>query len=141
LHRKLTRRPWVANVGETMPTYKTGQARFEKYSAKYDPTTIGTRFGQVADVAKRRAQAGLMAWASMQELVRPILDKYGVNGPDRAKYLGFANKLLKHIGRATGESAVAVASGLKSFYVTAFGADPAILDEIIQVVAGWVPPY
>jgi len=124
-----------------MPIYKSGQARFEKYSAKYDPTTIGTRFGQVADVAKRRAQAGLLNWAAMQELVRPILDANGVNGPDRAKYLGFANKLLKHIGRATGDAAVAVASGLKSLYVTAYGADPAILDEIIQVVAGWVPPY
>ena len=124
-----------------MPMYKTGQERFAKYSAKYDPTTIGTRFGQVADVAKARAQQGLIMWASVQDIVRPILDKYGVAGPDRAKYLGFANKLLKHVSRSSGESATAVASGLKSFYVTAFAADPAILDEIIQVVAGWVAPY
>jgi hypothetical protein len=124
-----------------MTMYRIGQARFEKYSAKYDPATIGARFTQVADVAKRRAQEGLISWASVQDLVRPILDKYGVNGPDRAKYLGFANKLLKHISRASGESATAMASGLKSFYVTAMKADPAILDEIIQVVAGWVAPY
>jgi hypothetical protein len=115
--------------------------RFKKYSAKLDPTTIGTRFTQVRDVALERAQEGLITWASVQELVRPILDKYGVNGPDRAKYLGFANKLLKHISRATGDSATALAAGLKSFYVTSFKADPAILDEIIQVVAGWVAPY
>jgi hypothetical protein len=124
-----------------MTMYRIGQARFEKYSAKYDPTTIASRFTQVSDVAKRRAQEGLITWASVQDLVRPILDKYGVNGPDRAKYLGFANKLLKHVGRATGDSATAMASGLKSFYVTAMKADPAILDEIIQVVAGWVAPY
>jgi hypothetical protein len=121
--------------------YKVGQARFKKYSVKFDPTTVGTRFTQVKDVALERAQEGLISWASMQDLVRPILDKYGVTGPDRAKYLGFANKLLKHIGRATGDAAVALASGLKSLYVTAFKADPAILDEIIQVVAGWVSPY
>ncbi len=124
-----------------MPLYHTGQMRFKKYSVKLDPTTIGARFTQVRDVALERAQEGLITWASVQELVRPILDKYGVNGPDRAKYLGFANKLLKHISRATGDSATALASGLKSFYVTAFKADPAILDEIIQVVAGWVAPY
>ena len=124
-----------------MPMYKTGQARFAKYSAKYDPTTIGSRFTQVADVAKARAQQGLIMWASVQDIVRPILDKYGVAGPDRAKYLGFANKLLKHVSRSSGESATAISSGLKSFYVTAFAADPAILDEIIQVVAGWVAPY
>jgi hypothetical protein len=73
--------------------------------------------------------------------VRPILDKHGVSGTDRAKYLGFANKLLKHALRATAESASKIASGLKSYYVTALGADPAILDEIIQVITGWVAPY
>jgi hypothetical protein len=120
---------------------KTGQNRFAKYSAKYDPTTIGTRFGQVKDVALARAQEGLIAYASMQDLVKPILDKYGVAGTQRALYLGFANKLMKHIERATGEAGVKIANGLKSLYVTSFGADPAILDEIIQVVAGWVTAY
>jgi len=124
-----------------MTMYKTGQARFAKYSAKYDPTTVGARFGQVAEIARARAQQGLITWASVQDLVRPILDKYGVTGTDRAKYLGFANKLLRHISRATAESATAIASGLKAYYVTALKADPAILDEIIQVVSGWVAPY
>jgi hypothetical protein len=77
----------------------------------------------------------------VQEIVRPILDKYGVNGPARALYLGFANKLLNHSLRATGDAATKLAAGIKAFYVQAFGADPAILDEIIQVVTGWVAPY
>jgi len=120
---------------------KTGQDRFGKYAAKYDPTTIGNRFAQVKDVALSRAQNGMISFAAMQDLVKPILDKYGVAGPDRAKYLGFANKLMKHISRSTGEAATSLASGLKSLYVTAFKADPAIIDEIVQVVAGWVTPY
>ena len=124
-----------------MALYKTGQARFAKWRAKYDPATISARFTQVTDVAAARAQEGLVMFASVQDLVRPILDKYGVAGPNRALYLGFANKLLKHVSRATGESAVNIAQGLKSFYVTAFKADPAILDEIVQVVSGWVTPY
>ena len=124
-----------------MTLYKPGQARFAKWRAKYDPTTVGARFTQVADVAAARAQEGLLTYASVQEIVRPILDKYGVAGPDRAKYLGFANKLLKHVLRESGEAAAGIASGLKSFYVTAFKADPSILDEIVQVVSGWVTPY
>jgi len=124
-----------------MTLYKTGQNRFAKWSAKYDPATISSRFTQVETVAKARAQEGLIMFAAVQDLVRPILDKYGVTGTDRGKYLGFANKLLKHIARATAESAAAIASGLKSYYVTALKADPAILDEIIQVVSGWVAPY
>ena len=115
--------------------------RQAKYSAKFDPATISSRFTQVRDVALARAQQGLVTWASVQDLVRPILDKYGVAGTDRAKYLGFANKLLKHAMRSTAESASKIASGLKAYYVTTLGADPAILDEIIQVVTGWVAPY
>jgi len=124
-----------------MAIYKTGQSRFSKWKAKYDPATISSRFTQVADVASIRAQEGLLMFASMQELVRPILDSYGISGPNRALYLGFANKLLKHIMRASGDAAVSIAQGLKSFYVTAFKADPSVLDEIIQVISGWVTPY
>lgn len=124
-----------------MPLYKLGSERFKKYSAKYVPDTVGARFGQVESIAKERAQEGLIKFASVQDLVRPILDKYGITGPDRGKYLGFANKLLKHMTRHSGDSAVAVAEGLKSYWVTTFKADPAVLDEIIQVVTGWVAPY
>jgi hypothetical protein len=124
-----------------MAIYKSGQSRFAKYSAKFVPETVAARFTQVKDVALARAQEGLITWASIQEVVRPILDKYGVTGTDRALYLGFANKLLTHVLRATADAGVKMAAGLKAFYVQALGADPAILDEIIQVVSGWVTPY
>ena len=124
-----------------MPLYKTGQERFAKWKAKYDPATISARFTQVASIAADRAQEGLQLFASVDDLVRPILDKYGVTGPDRAKYLGFAKKLLKHVGRAKGDAAIAMAQGIKAFYVTGMKADPTILDEIIQVIAGWVAAY
>ena len=121
--------------------YKTGAQRFAKWSAKYVPDTVGARFGQVKDVAFQRAQEGLVAWEAIQSIVRPILDKYGVTATDRAKYIGFANKLYRHILRHGGESAKKVAEGLKAYYVTFLNADPVILDEIINAVAGAVIPY
>jgi hypothetical protein len=124
-----------------MTLYKLGSARFDKWKAKYDPTTVGNRFTQVSSIAADRAQQGLLEFASVQDLVRPILDKYGVTGPDRALYLGFANKLLKHALRVSGTAGTQVAAGLKAMYVTAFKADPSIIDEIIQVVTGYMTPY
>jgi len=124
-----------------MPLYRKGLDRYEKWDKKYDPATVGARFGQVADVAKKRAQSALLGYATMQDLVRGILDKYGVTGTDRAKYIGFANKLLKHILRHGGESGKAFAQGLKALYVTAMKADPTIIDEIIEIVAGWAVSY
>ena len=124
-----------------MALYKTGQERFAKWRAKYDPATISARFTQVASIAADRAQEGLMLFASVDDLVRPILDKYGVTGTARALYLGFAKKLLKHVGRVKGDAAIAMANGIKAFYVNGMKADPAICDEIIQVVVGWAITY
>jgi len=124
-----------------MPLYRTGIDMFKKYQAKFNPTVIGTRFTDVQGVALDRAQAGLNTIHTVRELIRPILDEYGVTGGQRATYLAFATKLWKHINRQRGDAAKKYADGLKSYFVTAFGLDPSILDEIIQVISGWVMPY
>jgi len=124
-----------------MPLYKTGIDMFKKYQKKYNPTVIGTRFTDVQDVALDRAQAGLNFVHAIRELVRPILDDYAIVGGQRATYLAFALTLWKHINRQKGDAAKKYADGLKSYFVTTFGLDPSILDEIIQVVSGWVIPY
>jgi hypothetical protein len=83
----------------------------------------------------------LIRYATIDELVRPILDNHGVAGPMRSVYLGFAKKLTKHLERVTGPSAAKIADGLKSYYVTSYNADPTIVDAIIAVVAGAVAGY
>lgn len=124
-----------------MPLYKTGLDMWKKYQAKFNPTVIGTRFGDVQQIALDRAQAGLNAVATARDLIRPILDEYGIGGGLRATYLAFGTALLKHVIRQKGDTAKKVATGLKNYYVTAYGLDPSICDEIIQVISGWVVPY
>lgn len=124
-----------------MPLYRTGLDMFKKYQAKFNPTVIGTRFTDVQATALERAQAGLNQVHTVRELVRPILDEYGITGGARATYLAFATMLWRHIIRQKGDAAKKYADGLKSYFTTAFGLDPSILDEIIQVVSGWVIPY
>jgi len=124
-----------------MPLAKSGLDMFQKYRAKYNPTVIGTRFGDVQNLALDRAQEGLNMVATVRSLISPILDQYGIAGGERATYLAFGTALLRHVIRGKGDVASKIASGLKSYYTTAYGLDPDILDEIIQVVAGWVVPY
>jgi len=124
-----------------MPLYKSGSDMFQKYSAKFNPTVIGTRFGDVKDVALTRAQEGLNTVATVRELVKPILEEKGVAGGLKATYLAFATALLRHVVRNKGQSAAKIAQGLKSYYVTSYGLDPAICDDIINVVVGWAIPY
>jgi hypothetical protein len=124
-----------------MPLYKSGVDMYKKLESKWNATVIGTRFGDVKSVALERAQEGLNMVATVRELVRPILDNYGVTGGARATYLAFATALMRHAIRQKGAAATAYASGLKSYFSTAFKLDPAVLDEIIQVVVGWAAPY
>jgi len=124
-----------------MPLYKSGIDMYRKLEAKWNPTLIGTRFGDVKGVALERAQEGLNMVATVRELVRPILDNYGIGGGTRATYLAFATALMRHALRQKGPAAVAYASGLKAYYATAFKLDPAVLDDIIQVIIGWAAPY
>jgi len=121
--------------------FRTGLDRFNKYAAKFDPATIQARFAQVRDIALQRAQEAQIKYATIDELVRPILDKYGVAGPMRGVYLGFARKLTRHLERVSGAAAAKIADGLKSYYVTSFNADPTIADAIIAIVAGAVAGY
>jgi len=57
-----------------MPLYKTGIDMFKKYEKKFNPALIGTRFGDIRDLALERAQAGLNMVGTVRDLVRPVLD-------------------------------------------------------------------
>jgi hypothetical protein len=118
--------------------FRTGLDRYNKYAAKFDPATIQARLAQVKDIALQRAQEAQIKYATIDELVRPILDAQGVAGPMRAVYLGYAKKLTRHLERVSGAGATKIADGLKAYYTTAFGADPAVLDAVTAVVAGGI---
>jgi len=124
-----------------MPLYKTGLDMYKKYEAKFNPDVIGTRFTDIKTLALERMQEGINLVAVARDLVRPILDEYGIGGGMRANYFAFATALLRHVIRQKGAVANKVSSGLKSYFVTAYDLDPSICDEIIQVISGWVIPY
>ena len=124
-----------------MPIYKTGLLMFQKYQAKYDPTTIGTRFGQVQSVALARAQDGMVTIATIRDLVRPLLDQQGIAGGQRGTYIAFALALAKHVLRSKGEAAVNIANGLKAYFTQAYGLNPDILQSIVNLVVPWIAYY
>jgi hypothetical protein len=117
-----------------MALYRSGIEMFDKYSKKYNPTVIGTRFGDVKDTALARAQAGMNAVATVREMVRDYLDQKGVTGGVRATYLAFATKLWKHVNRQGGVASDKIASGLISYFKTAYGLDEALLTDIANSI-------
>jgi len=124
-----------------MPLPRSGQRRHKKWKSKFVAETISARITQVLDEADERAEEGLITYANLDLQLNPILDKHGIAGPDRAKYKAFGRKLLKASLRTSGRAVDVVALGLKSYFVTSYGCDPSVVDEIISAVLGYVPTY
>jgi hypothetical protein len=113
---------------------KPGNSRLAKWQAKYDPATISNRFTQVQSVAVSRAQEGIVSVANVQSLVGGILDQYGVAGPTRAVYIAFGEKAWHATQRVTGPALANEVNGLTSYFQTAYGANPTILQAIAQAL-------
>jgi len=113
---------------------KPGNARLAKWQAKYDVTVIQARFNDVQQVAISRAQEGIVSVANVQFLVGGILDQYGVAGPTRAVYIAFGEKVWHATQRITGPALANEVNGLTSYFQTAYGANPTILQAIAQAL-------
>jgi len=113
---------------------KPGNSRLAKWQAKYDPAVVQTRFNEVQSVAVSRAQEGIVSIANIQSLIGSILNQYGVAGPTRAVYIAFGEKVWHVTQRVTGATLANEVNGLTSYFQTAYGANPAILQAIAQAL-------
>jgi hypothetical protein len=120
---------------------KTAEDMIAKYSTKYNGTIFGQLITNMQGVATARFQAIIPEFTTIRDLVEPILANYGVAGPQKAGYLAFAFALTRHANRNSGESLQNIASGMVSYYATAYGLNPTILNAIVNVVTGAVQYY
>jgi len=123
-----------------MPLPKSGIDMYSKYEKKYNPTVIGTRFGDVQAVALGRAQSGLNAVATIRAQVQDYLDAKGVTGGTRATYLAFGVKLWRHVTRQGGAASDKIASGLISYFKTAYDLDETMLTDIANAIIVKITP-
>jgi len=118
-----------------MPIVKTLADRVEKFKAKTPPDQTGARYGAVKDVAVTRYIEGSGVITAVRERVRNILESKGVPAGFHGVYYAFAFKLASKALSHEGPALEAIAEGLKQMFI-AKGADPAILDEIANLIIG-----
>ena len=117
-----------------MPLPKSGIDMYTKYEQKYNPTVVGTRFGDVRTVALARAQSGLNAVATVRAMIQDYLDAKGVTGGTRATYLAFGLALWKHITRQGGAASDKIAAGLIAYFKNAYDLNEAYLTDIANAI-------
>jgi len=118
-----------------MPIVKTLSDRVEKFRLKTPADQTGARYGAVKDIAVGRYVEGAGIITAVRERVREILEREGVPSGFHGVYYAFGFKLTKAALSHSGATLQAIVAGLKEWFV-AKGADPAILDKIINLIIG-----
>ena len=106
--------------------------RATKFSQKTAPDRVGSRYETSKTVAVNRYAEATSVRFALQEVVRNILTSKGVPPGLHGVYYGFAFMAMSKAFSHQGETLKKFIAGLKARF-TAFGADPAILDEIAKL--------
>lgn len=125
-----------------MPGVRDVRDRLEKYGLKYpDAATMTARITAVKTLMDLRYEGASSPIVNVVDAVRSILEAEGVPAGMHGVYYAFAQMLQKALFSHSDATLGKVASGLKSYFVTAFGAEESIIDAILLAVLGTVPPY
>ncbi len=127
-------------------TPRSFNQRYAKWQAKFtafsNPTVANTILNAVTPIAENNFEQNESIMASMNQQVSGLLTEDGITGPSRAIYQGYALKLYRAKNRIGNGSALgAMAQGLKQYYVSAFNANPSVLDQITELVTGSATGY
>ncbi len=114
---------------------------FAKYSTKYDGKNVTTVLTALKPIMEARYQSGASVIFDVFDRVKTLLSNKGVSPAEYALYLSFAAKLASHTFSHSGNALAKYAAALKAEWVTGYGADPTIIDAIINEVTGLTAPY
>ncbi|QJF12327.1 putative major capsid protein [Acidianus rod-shaped virus 3] len=124
--------------GHTPRSYSQRYAKWSgKFTAFSNPTVASTILTNVDEVAKENFQTNVPKFASVNDQVSAVLTQYGVTGPSRAIYQGFGLKIARALNRiGSGPALTNMIAGLKAYYISAFNANPTILDAVTNIITG-----
>ena len=125
-----------------MPLVRRLLDRIEKYDLKYpDAATMTARLTAVKPLMDARYEAASSPIVNVIDVVRHILEDTGVPSGLHGLYYAFGEIIAKLMFSHSGATLNKEIVGLKSFWVTAYKADPTILDKIVTALLGAAPPY
>ena len=122
-------------------TPRSYSQRYAKWSAKFtsfsNPTVASTVLSNVAPIAQQNFQTHAPKFTAVNEQVSAVLSEYGITWPNRAIYQGFGLKIARALNRlGSGPALANMISGLKAYYISAFHANPTVLDAVTNIITG-----
>jgi hypothetical protein len=124
-----------------MPRVREIGDMISKYTIKYDGANVTAVLTAIKALMESRYEAASSPIFNAVETARRILSDKGVPPAQWGVYLAFAEQVASYQFSHSGLTLQKVLSGIKSYFVTAHGADPTILDSIIAELTGVTPAY
>lgn len=121
-----------------MPVVKDMSERYAKYSAKQTPERVGARYGASKPIATSRFIDGIASVRPLVDLAKKVLDNLGVPAGQYGIYISFVEYIAKRAVSYGSKTFDARVLGAKANW-TARGADPAVLDAMVNLVRGYKP--
>ena len=120
--------------------YRSYLVRIKKWQSKFDPDTVRNRFAQVKDIASDQAQELFARLVDFETAVKARLNELGVPVIQMPFYLNVARQIFRAMTKHSGKTLEQEIKVIKATW-TARGLDPAIIDEVIKIMIGYVPAY
>ncbi|MEM1589333.1 MAG: hypothetical protein QW175_02800 [Candidatus Bathyarchaeia archaeon] len=108
----------------------SGELRYRKYQAKFDPAVVSARYTAVKEIANEQQAARQAELADLMNDVRGILNSYGVSSLMTVLYTSFANKIYGINRRFTDPVRQTEAHAAAQLWVSR-GANREILNNIL----------
>ncbi len=118
-----------------MPISHTLEEMINKYTAKMNPTQVGTNYGNARTVAINRYMQGTYEYFASMPKIANVLSNLGVPAGVWGIYYAFVFKLTKYNIKHSGATLNDIVTALQQEFVT-LGADPAVLAQLANMVVG-----
>ena len=118
--------------------YRGYTRRLKRWSQKFDPDTIRNRFEQVRAVATDQVEEQFGRIVDFELAIKGRLNDIGVASILMPFYLNVGRMIYRAMTRHTGATLESEVRVIKATW-TARGLDPALVDEVIKIMIGYVP--
>jgi len=118
-----------------MPISHTLEEMVQKYTAKMNPTQVGTNYQNAKTLAVNRYMEGTYEYFALTPKVKNVLWQNSVPAGQQVIYFAFAYKLQHYASHQGLGELDDIASALEQEFVT-LGADPTILSQVANLIVG-----
>jgi len=111
---------------------KEASIRIRKYTGKFDPTVVSSRFTAMKDIAVEQIQVAFGDLAGLEKTVKTAISDKVSNPLEMVQYLAFARELWKLVSKHSGKTLVSEVNIAKAKWL-ARGLNGEVLDIIVNL--------